>query len=55
MDLEYKPIRRKNFDEEVDDYDRLKRSTKKESEFTKKSGRIKLEFDYEEDPYEPEK
>lgn len=46
---------RRNFDEEVDDYDRLKRKLPAPSEFTKKAGKIKLEFDYEEDAYEPEK
>lgn len=59
MSFEIKRPSRRNFDEEVDDYDRLKRIKKEEEDpdkrFTPKAGKIKLEFDYEEDPYEPEK
>lgn len=59
MESEKKTLIKRDFDEEIDEYDRLKRIKKgtgnTDSRFTKKAGRIKLEFDYEEDPYEPEK
>ena len=58
MTFEIKRPSRRNFDEEVDDYDRLKdikNNGNPNSNFTEKAGRIKIEFDYEEDPYEPEK
>lgn len=48
----------KNFNYEEDDYDRLKNinsSTNKNKCFTNKATMKTLEFDYEEDPYEPEK
>ncbi len=56
MDL--KTYRRRDYDVEIDESDRLKQIDKnyeKNSNFTPKAGKIKIEFDYEEDPYEPEK
>ena len=47
-----------NFDYREDDYDRLKNLNKSKKEynvFTNKANFKKIEFDYEEDPYEPEK
>lgn len=51
-------IRRKDFDYEEDDYDRLKLANGSNNPyrgFTNKATRKKPEFDYEEDAYEPEK
>jgi hypothetical protein len=47
----------KNFDYEEDDYDRLQNMNRRKSyyqSFTNKVTLKKYEFDYEEDPYEPE-
>jgi hypothetical protein len=58
LSIEDKSIRRKEFDYEEDDYDRLKlasRNTNPYRGFTNKVTRKKREFDYEEDAYEPEK
>lgn len=58
MNNEKKSIKKRDFDYEEDDYDRLKRSASNNSPyggFTNKVTRKKREFDYEEDPYEPEK
>ena len=54
MDIFFKS----KFKYEEDDYDKLKRLDKNKSNykaFTNKSTMKKIEFDYEEDPYEPEK
>jgi hypothetical protein len=51
-------FRRKDFDYEEDDYDRLKAAGKSSNPyrgFTNKVTHKKREFDYEEDAYEPEK
>lgn len=58
MSSEDKSIRRKEFDYEEDDYDRLKLASRNSNPyrgFTNKVTRKKREFDYEEDAYEPEK
>lgn len=47
-----------NFDYEEDNYDRLKNLNKSKKQyncFTNKVTLKKVEYDYEEDPYEPEK
>lgn len=47
----------RNFDYEEDDYDRLQNMNRRKSyysSFTNKATLKKFEFDYEEDPYEPE-
>jgi len=47
-----------DFDYREDEYDRLKNLNKNKKEykvFTNKANFKKIEFDYEEDPYEPEK
>lgn len=47
-----------NFDYREDEYDRLKNINRNKNEhkvFTNKANFKKIEFDYEEDPYEPEK
>ncbi len=49
---------KRNFDYEEDEYDRLKNITQSKqtiSVFTNKITQKKIEFDYEEDIYEPEK
>ncbi|WP_176461917.1 hypothetical protein [Anaeromicrobium sediminis] len=58
MKKKIKSIYRSNFDYEEDDYDRLVNHTKRKSpykSFTNKATMKKLEFDYEEDPFEPKK
>ena len=58
MKKRLKSIYRSNFDYEEDDYDRLVNYGKKKSTykaFTNKATMKKLEFDYEEDPFEPKK
>lgn len=58
MSREYNSFRKKDFDYEEDDYDRLKlagRNNNPYRGFTNKVTRKKREFDYEEDAYEPEK
>ena len=52
-----KNLFRTEFDYEEDDADRLEEiitNRDKYSDFTNKSTMKKIEFDYEEDPYEPE-
>lgn len=47
-----------DFDNTEDEYDRLKNLSRNKNEhkvFTNKANFKKIEFDYEEDPYEPEK
>lgn len=47
-----------DFDYREDEYDRLKNLNRSKNEhkvFTNKANFKKIEFDYEEDPYEPEK
>ncbi len=58
MSSQEKGFRRRDFDYEEDDYDRLKLANGNTSPyrgFTNKATRKKPEFDYEEDAYEPEK
>ena len=58
LSSEYKGFRKKDFDYEEDDYDRLKLASNNNNPyrgFTNKVTRKKREFDYEEDAYEPEK
>lgn len=58
MSSQEKGFRRKDFDYEEDDYDRLKLANRNPNPyrgFTNKATRKKPEFDYEEDAYEPEK
>lgn len=58
MGDEKKSMKKRNFDYEEDDYDRLRNAASNKNPyrgFTNKATRKKREFDYEEDPYEPEK
>ncbi|AOT71016.1 hypothetical protein [Geosporobacter ferrireducens] len=58
MNEKMKLFGKRNFDYEEDDYDRLKninQRSQKMNVFTNKVTRKKIEFDYEEDVYEPEK
>lgn len=48
---------KKKYDFEMDDYDRLKEKHRKANQyksFTNKVNFKRFEFDYEEDPYEPD-
>ena len=58
MPKERKSLFKTNFDFEEDNYDRANNNSENHDyhkSFTKKATQIKKEFDYEEDPYEPEK
>lgn len=58
MNKEHKSAFNRDYDYEEDCYDRLKslsRSNNSYKSFTNKATMKKTEFDYEEDPYEPEK